>query len=157
MERFHRSHAQAGILVIEPDALFLTAIGGALDLQGHKVILARTESVAQQALQSQSVDLIVLSIDHLEDGCQFAARLRQSEDHAEIPIIFIVPEMSRHWAASLQEQGGVFCILRSLDPNDLIDLVDKALWMPHVARRASPPPSYSQTAKDWVKLDWRLL
>jgi PleD family two-component response regulator len=154
MAQFHRAHAASTILIVDSDALMLTAIGGALDMQGHKVVLARTEQVAQQALQSQVIDLIVLSIDELTAGCEFAARLRSAEANADIPIVFIVPEMASHWSARLQEQGGVFCILRSLDPHDLIDLVDRALWMPHIARRrAAPPSAHVHKSNDWVKLD----
>jgi DNA-binding response OmpR family regulator len=148
-------------LVIESDALMLTAIGGILDMQGHRAILARTEAVAAQSLQSQPIDLIILSIEQLEAGCQFAARLRATAETAEIPIIFIVPQLSEHWAASLQEHGGIYCVLRSAEPHHLIDLVDKALWMPHLARRrASPPVTHLSTTvahltknMDWVKLN----
>ncbi len=156
MEKFHRTHTSARVLVIESDALLLTAIGGALDINGHKATLARTEDVAQQALENQSIDLIILGIDDLETGCAFAARLRSRPDHTEIPIIFIVPQLSSHWAANLQEQGGVFCILRSMDPHELLELVQKALWMPHIAkRRSSPGPMHTNpdAASDWIKLD----
>lgn len=156
MEKFHRAHTSASVLVIESDALLLTAIGGALDMNGHKATLARTEEVAQQALVTQAIDLIILGIEELETGCAFAARLRSQPNHAEIPIIFIVPQLSSHWAANLQEQGGVFCILRSMDPHELLDLVQKALWMPHIAkRRTSPGPLHNNpsAASDWIKLE----
>lgn len=159
MAKFHPSHATSTVLVIDPDALMLTAIGGVLDMQGYKAVLARTEQVAAQALQSQAVDLIILSIDQLEPGCQFAARLRASEATQEIPIIFIVPALESAWIARLQQHGGVYCVARSVDPHDLIDLVEKALWMPHVAqRRTSPPASHlgksnASKSNDWIKLD----
>lgn len=153
MEKFHRAHTSASVLVIESDALLLTAIGGALDMNGHKATLARTEEVAQQALINKSIDLIILGIDDLDTGCSFAGRLRAQPGHAEIPIIFIVPQLSSHWAASLQEQGGVFCILRSMDPDELLDLVQKALWMPHLANRRNVAPTQQASSSDWVKLD----
>ncbi len=129
------SHA-CSVLVIESDALLLTAIGGALDMSGHKATLARTEGGGSTGVGSKPVDLIILGIDDLEKGCGLAARLRSQAGQSDIPIIFMVPELSSHWAASLQEQGGVFCILRSNDPHDLLDLVGRALWMPHLARAA---------------------
>ena len=153
MPQFHQAHTTSTVLVIESDSLMLTAIGGVLDMQGHQAILARTEPVAAQALQSQPIDLIILSIDHLETGCAFAARLRASEATSDIPIIFIVPELAQEWAPSLQEHGGVFCVLRSVQPHDLIDLVEKALWMPHLAqRRTNPPPTHLNKSLDWVRL-----
>ena len=118
--------------------------------------LLGVEEVAQQALNSKNIDLIILGIEELETGCAFAARLRSQPTHADIPIIFIVPQLSSHWAANLQEQGGVFCILRSMDPDELLDLVQKALWMPHLAeRRRTPgkPTTHPNAPTDWVKLD----
>lgn len=153
MEKFHRAHTSASVLVIESDALLLTAIGGALDMNGHKATLARTEVVAQQALNTQTVDLIILGIDDLDTGCAFAARLRSLPAHADIPIIFMVPQLSSHWAANLQEQGGVFCILRSMDPHELLDLIQKALWMPHLAQKRNAPHTNQTNPTDWVKLD----
>ncbi|MGN6134484.1 MAG: hypothetical protein ACTHOU_08275 [Aureliella sp.] len=164
MPQFHRAHASSTILVIDSDALMLTALGGALDMQGHKAILARSEQVAAQALDTEIVDLIILSIDQLEAGCSFADRLRTSETAPEVPIIFIVPELASEWAAQLQQRGGVFCALRSIDPHHLLDLVEKALWLPHVARRraaqgaAHPGPTHLGVMRlgknsDWVTLD----
>ena len=151
---FHRGHNASTVLVIDSDALMLTAVGGVLDMQGHKAILARSEQVAAQALDSQPIDLIILSIEELEAGCSFAARLRVSEATAEVPVIFIVPELAAHWSAKLQEHGGVFCVLRSVDPHHLIDLVEKALWLPHLARRRSSPPStHLGKVNDWVRLE----
>lgn len=154
VSQFHRSHSASTILVIDADSLMLTAVGGVLDLQGHKAILARSEPVASQALATQPIDLIILSIDDLEAGCSFAARLRATESTAELPIIFIVPELAADWSQRLQQHGGVFCALRSVDPFHLIDLVEKALWLPHVARRRSSPPStHLGKTSDWVRLD----
>ncbi len=154
MEKFHRAHTIASVLVIDSDSLMLTAIGGALDMSGHKATLARSEEVAKQALVAKPIDLIILGIEDLDEGCQLAARLRSQPGQADIPMIFLVPELSSHWAVSLQAQGGVFCILRTMDPHELLDLVQKALWMPHLAqRRASPPANHIQPTNDWVKLD----
>ncbi|MGN6545607.1 MAG: hypothetical protein ACTHK7_11205 [Aureliella sp.] len=164
MAKFHAAHAGSTVLVVDSDALMLTAIGGVLDMQGYKAVLARTEQVAAQALQGQAIDLIILSIDQLEPGCAFAARLRGNEATHEIPIIFIVPALASDWTGPLQQHGGVYCVARSVDPHDFVDLVDKALWMPHLAqRRASPPQphlgkthadkSNANKSSDWVKLD----
>ena len=154
MAQFHRAHKCSTVLVVDADALMLTAVGGVLDMQGHRAILARSEQVAAQALASQAVDLIILSIEGLAAGCSFAERLRASENTSEVPIIFIVPEMAIDWSDRLQQHGGVFCVLRSVDPHHLIDLVEKALWLPHLAqRRSSVPAAHLAKTNDWVRLD----
>lgn len=154
MAKFHHAHKSSTILVVDADALMLTAIGGVLDMQGHRVTLARSESVAAKALAGQQIDLIVLAIDAIAAGCDFAARLRGESTTREIPIIFIVPELTAASQSKLQAQGGVYCVLRSVDPHHLIDLVEKALWLPHVAQRhAALPQPHLQANHDWVRLE----
>jgi PleD family two-component response regulator len=154
MAKFHRAHASSTVLVVHSDALMLTAIGGVLDMQGYRVLLARTEPVAAQALATTPVDLIILAIDALETGCQFAARLRNTEATREVPVIFVVPELSTEAMGELSQHGGVYCVLANVDPNELIDLVDKALWMPHLTKlRSAPPAAHLSVSQDWIKLD----
>ncbi len=148
----HSSHST--ILVIERDPLMLTAMSAMFDMQGYKAVLARTEQVAQQAIAAGPIDLIVLSIEKLQEGCEFAARLRSSETTSDISIVFLTPELSPAWTGPLQVQGGVFCMLKPVDPAALAELVEKALWMPHVAqRRANPPRAHLHKVSDWVRLE----
>ena len=154
MATFHHAHKSSTILVIDADALMLTAVGGVLDMQGHRVILARSEEVAAKALTGQRIDLIVLAIEQIAIGCEFASRLRGEGCTQEIPIIFVVPELAAASLGVLQAQGGVYCVLRSIDPHHLIDLVDKALWLPYVAQRhAAVPQPHLQSSHDWVRLE----
>jgi DNA-binding response OmpR family regulator len=146
-------HVASRLLIIDHDPLMLTAIGSVLDTQGHRCVLARNESMALESIAEGLFDVIILSIDQLQVGCDFAARLRGPEIHRDVPIIFLVPELSSTWMTKLSSQGGVFCLLKPIDPYALIDLVDQALWMPHVARgHASLPPAHWAQQSDWVKL-----
>ncbi len=145
------------VLVIDPDPLMLTAIGSVLDMQGHRCVLARNEAMALDSIAAGQFDVIVLSIEQLQRGCDFAARLRGSEAqpavHRDVPIIFLVPELSSHWLPKLSACGGVFSLLKPIDPYSLIDLVEKALWMPHVAKgRSGTPAAHLSQQNDWVKL-----
>ena len=149
-----RHSAHSTILVIERDPLMLTAMSAMFDMQGYKAILARTEEVALQAIAAGPIDLIVLSIDKLQEGCEFAARLRSAESTSDISIVFLTPELSPAWTGQLQSHGGVSCMLKPVDPAELAELVEKALWMPHVAmRRANPPQSHLHKVSDWVRLE----
>ncbi len=147
------------VLVIDSDPLMLTAIGSVLDMQGHRCVLARNEAMALDAIGKGEFDVIVLSIDQLERGCGFAAKLRSCEGmglvvNRDVPIIFLVPELSSSWIPKLSAQGGVVSLLKPIDPYSLIDLVERALWMPHVAKgRGGAPAAHLITRQsDWVKL-----
>jgi len=142
------------ILVVENDPLMLTVIGSLMDMQGHRSVLARTEEVAQQAIVQNQFDAIVLSIEGLDAGCRFAGELRRTEATCDVPVIFLVPELDATWSTRLAAHGGVFSLLKPVDPHALLELVEKVLWMPHVAKGRVAPPNLSNTSQqDWVKLN----
>lgn len=154
----------ASVLVVESDPLMLTAMGSVMDMQGHRVVLARTEPVAVQAIEQQRFDTIVLSIEQLQAGCDFASRLRNFPNTQDVPLIFLVPQLTADWNAKLSAHGGVYCMLKPVDPHGLIDLIEKTLWMPHLAgnRTTVKPPALSgnhlgkpinAAPSDWVRLD----
>lgn len=125
-----------------------------LDMQGYRAVLARNEQIAQQAIAAGPVDLVILSIDDLQAGCEFAARLRTNSNAVDIPIIFLVPELTSAWSEQLHAHGGVYSMLKPFDPVALVELVEKALWMPHVAQsRIDPPRAHLHLANDWIRLD----
>jgi CheY-like chemotaxis protein len=97
---FYRTDQVAStILVIDNDPLMLTAIGSVLDMQGHRCVLARNEVMSLDSIAKNQFDVIVLSIDQLQRGCDFAAKLRgpqhisdgQQPANRDVPIIFLVP------------------------------------------------------------------
>lgn len=152
LQNRHSSHAT--ILIVEQDPLLLTAISAMLDMQGYQALLARTEAVAQQAIAVQPIDLIILSIDQLQEGCDFAERLRANDKTRDVPIVFLAPELSRAWTEKLHVHGGIFSILKPVDPHALSELAEKALWMPHLAqRKIQPPAAHLNKATDWVRLE----
>lgn len=165
------------VLIVEQDPLMLTAIGSVLNMQGYRCVLARTEQVALHALgsdakpdaepdsepakssqqlnqtQPTSLDLIVLSIDDLDSGCQFAGKLRSNERTQDVPIIFLVPELSMQWSERLAKQGGVFSMLKPIEPEALIDLVEKAIWIPHIVKgRLGTIHPHLKWQSDWTSL-----
>lgn len=144
----------AAVLVIEIDPLMLTAMGSVLDMSGYRAVMARTEQVANESIGKGQFDVIVLSIDELSSGCEFASRLRCHEATQDTPIIFLVPELTTSWSVQLSANGGVFSMLKPIDPNELVDLVEKALWMPHVVgnRNSTARSSHLSKSADWIRL-----
>ncbi len=146
----------ATVLIIDSDPFVLAAVGSLMDMQGYKAVLARDEQIATSALQGDQFDIIILSIDELEPGCQFASRMRAEPQTADVPIIFLVPEQSEAWNAELSIHGGIFSMLKPGNPETLVELVEKALWMPHLAsnrKAAQLPRTHLPGVRDWVRLD----
>lgn len=153
MEIRRIDQAASTILVVDRDPLMLTAMASVLDMQGHRALLARTEEVAMKAIESNDLDLIVLAIDDLNSGCEFAARLRSLEKTRDVPVIFLVPQLTPQWSNRLHAHGGVFSLLQPIDPHALIDLVERAVWMPHIAKaKIGAPATHLSSPKDWVRL-----
>ncbi len=146
------AHA-ATVLVVDRDPLMLTAIASVMDMHGHRAILARTEEVAMKAIVAHELDLIILAIEDLEGGGAFAARLRSHDKTRDLPVIFSGPKLTADWSAKLHSHGGIYSLLQPVDPHALIDLVDRAVWIPHIAKSKLGQTSSPQTAaKDWMRL-----
>ncbi len=144
----------ASLLIIERDPLLLAVMGSVMHRQGHRAVLARTEEVALEAILQGQFDLIVLSIDAVDAGRAFADRLRSTPATDELPIIFLVPQTARQQLGCLESVGGIYSLFKPIDPYALIELVDKAVWMPHVAKaRVSPPNLHAAPVADWLKLE----
>ncbi|MCR9292320.1 MAG: response regulator [bacterium] len=148
-----RVDGKASILVVEQDPLVLPAIGAVLNMQGHRVVLARQIKDALPHTQQETFDVMILSIDDADTGACFASALRESDEAAEIPVIFLVPSLPQESSIKLSQQGGVFSLLKPIEPDDLIELVDKVLWMPHVARgRLGNLETHRRPQADWISL-----
>ncbi len=146
----------ATVLIIEPDPLMLTAMGSVLNTAGHHAVIARSEKIAVQSIQQGQFDAIVLSVDEIQAGCEFASRLRSLPATVDTPIIFLVNDLSPNSSEMLANHGGVFSMLKPVQPDSLVDLVEKALWLPHIAHSHQSKGRASertpQAARDWVTL-----
>lgn len=156
---FTRVDRESGrILVVEPDPLMLTAISACLDQQGHRVTMAKSEAIAKESIQNGDFDLLILSIADLEEGCGLAGRLRAFEATLSLPVIFMMEELSKANHHRLAEHGGVYCLQIPFQPETLLELTERALWLPHVARsrlRSKQPEEMGDEPKsyrDWVSL-----
>lgn len=151
--KFIRRDGQASVLVIESDPLMLTAMGSVLHMRGHRIVLARNEAIALESIQSGQFDLLILSIESLEQGCAFAARLRRGIASRDVPVVFLVPELSQRWSEKLRDEGGVFSMLKPFEPEALIEIAERALWLPHVARsRLGSQGTHLSHQSDWISL-----
>jgi DNA-binding response OmpR family regulator len=137
------------ILVIDADPLTLTGTAAALDLAGYESHCAGDAHAARKAARSLSLDLIIcdVSIDG-ERGLELCQELRQDNNHADVPLLFVSGHQAPDIIRRSHEAGGAYYLRKPFDPNVLIELVGTALWMPHLvqtrmqriepARRARP-------------------
>lgn len=140
------------ILIVESDPLLLTGMSAILDQKGYRCFLARDKTVGLKATQAMAFDLLVYSFDRdaiaaATDVCE----LRGDDSTRELPVLFLASAFENAWIEPLNLAGGVYCLPKPFDPEVFLDLVDKALCLPHLAvSKISPPKAHF--AKDWVRL-----
>jgi DNA-binding response OmpR family regulator len=145
----------AVILVIDGDALTLTGIAATLDMSGYECHCARDSEAAVKAARTLSLDLIICDV-HVdgERGLELCRELRTEEGNEEVPVLFISSSQSPDIIRRKHDAGGTYYLRKPFDPDVLVELVGKALWMPHLVRtrasRVEPArPHYTPSQKPY--------
>ena len=129
----NKSANQATILVIDEDAITMTAIAAVLDMSGYECHCARDWEAAMKAARTLSLDLIVCDIDLDHDrGVALCADLRDIETTRGIPFVLLSSDAAPNTERIAHAAGAAFVLRKPYEPDMLIELVDNALWMPHL-------------------------
>ncbi|HQU42881.1 MAG TPA: response regulator [Pirellulales bacterium] len=128
------------ILIIDDETSAIDDVAHALRLTDYACQWATSETEAVECVRRATPDLVVSDIDLAgSSGLELCQQLRQYPGMADVPVIFIsgaqIPDVVRQ----AHTAGGVYFLRKPFDPEVLIELVDKALWMPHVLRRQLQP------------------
>ncbi|HZZ70651.1 MAG TPA: response regulator [Pirellulales bacterium] len=126
--------AKAQILVIDDDAEVVESLSTILTAHGYACHGCRSAEAAIEKVQTISPDLILSDINLAgRSGLTLCERLRKDEGLLDVPVMFLsgaqIPDIIRRAHAA----GGTYYLRKPFDPGVLLELVDKALWMPHVA------------------------
>lgn len=131
------------IIVINSDPLTLTATAATLHYGGNECICARDAEAAWKAVRNYEIDLIVCDND-LPDVCgvELIRAIRSEDGMQDTPIILIGDEGSPAVIDQVHSAGATFYLRKPFDPQVLVELVDKSLWMPAAnpfQQRSNPP------------------
>lgn len=130
---------QATILIIDSDPLMLTAMAAVLNLAGHECHCARDSEAALKAARALSLDVIVCDGDLPQgDGLALCRDLRREAGARDAAVVILAGDRKAEKGAPL-ESDGEYCLNKPIDPRTLQDVVDKALWMPHLLRTRLAP------------------
>ena len=123
----------AEILIIDEDSLALASATEALDAAGHAVFQARDRKSALKIATTQGLDLIISDVSiGLDSGLDLARELRRLPGMQDVPVMFVSRTQLPDIVRRSHEAGAAYYLRKPLDPDVLIDLVGKALWMPHL-------------------------
>lgn len=124
---------QINVLVVDPDAATRGQIHELLIADGYGCRAVGSASAALQSAQENTPSLLICDVNlGADSGLDLFATLKR---HAECPVVFISDSRRLETMQHAQRAGATYFLSKPFDPAVLMELVDKALWMPHLVRR----------------------
>jgi CheY-like chemotaxis protein len=124
---------QSVVLVVDDEAEILGEVASVLSGAGYTCHCCNNVADALRFVEANTPDLIISDINlEGENGLEMCEQFKQHNDLKEVPVMFLsgaqIPDIIRRSHAA----GGSYYLRKPFDPEVLLDLVDKALWMPHL-------------------------
>lgn len=124
------------VLVVDDDPDILEALSEILEAEGFEIRRARNGKEALEKLEPTPPHLILLDLMMpVMDGWEFAQRMRQRPEAAQVPLIVLSAD--RNVGSKAADIGAVGHLAKPFELNDLLDMVRRSLD----ARRAPAPSS----------------
>src|SRR5205823_14796426 len=119
---------------------------------------AADRTAAFRIARSEALDLVICDVNvGGNSGLELTRELRRLPGMQDVPVMFISRTQLPDIVRRSHEAGAAYYLRKPLDPDVLIDLVGKALWLPHLvqtrlsmhqpAPSAVPPPRKMATAR----------
>lgn len=125
----------AEILLVDDDMLALTATAATLDMAGYVVHQARDRQAALKAGRTLALDLVICDVNLAgESGLELCRDLRKLPGMEDVPTMFVSASQLPDIVRRSHEAGGAYYLRKPLDPDVLVELVGKALWLPHLVQ-----------------------
>ena len=121
------------VLVVDDEADVLGEVAAVLGGAGYSCHCCSNTEAAVEFAASNTPELIVSDINLSgHSGLEMCERIKQNNDLKDVPVMFLsgaqIPDIIRRSHAV----GGTYYLRKPFDPEVLIELVGKALWMPHL-------------------------
>jgi len=127
--------SQAVILVAdeEPDSLY--SVASLLIAQNHRVLTADSFQSALAISNSQPLDLLITDtrMGHL-NGCDLVCEIRRFEINSDVPMMYMSAAQISGVIRRVHDFGAAYHLKKPIAPQVLVELVEKALWMPHLVK-----------------------
>ena len=148
----------AEILIVDEDPLATASAVAALEAAGHLIYHASDRIAALRIARAKGLDLFICDV-HVggDTGLELSRELRRLPGMQDVPVMFISRTQLPDIVRRSHEAGAAYYLRKPLDPEVLVDLVGKALWLPHLvqtrlamhepASQPMPAPRQRQTAR----------
>ncbi len=121
------------ILVVDDESQVLEQVAEVLKKANIDCHCCTTAETAVVDAETVHPDLILSDINlGGYSGLEMCERIKQNADMVDVPVMFLsgaqIPDIIRRSHAV----GGSYYLRKPFDPEVLVELIDKALWMPHL-------------------------
>lgn len=121
------------ILVIDDEPNVLQEVAAILQSAGYACQCCATSEAAVAFARANPPDLIISDINlNGRSGLALCEQIKEDPALHSVPVMFLsgaqIPDIIRRSHAA----GGTYYLRKPFDPEVLLELVDKALWMPHL-------------------------
>lgn len=122
---------RARILMIDDEPEVLAALTQTLSGAGYTCQTCLDRESALRAIDESTPDLLISDIDlDGQSGLELVEEIKARGPYRDLPVLFLsgvqIPDVVRQ----AHEAGGTYYLRKPFDPDVLLDLVDRALWMP---------------------------
>jgi CheY-like chemotaxis protein len=125
--------SRATLLVIDNDPITLANIATVLQAKGHQVHLASDECSAMKSASSLPLDLIICDVNlRGSSGLELCRAIQKECGLYDVPLMFMSATQTPDIIRRAHDMGGAYYIRKPFDQDVLCELVDRALWMPHL-------------------------
>ena len=127
-------HDRQHVLVVDDEVEVLEEVAEVLQRANFDCYCCTTPEAAVASAEIDPPDLIISDINlHGQSGLAMCERIREITALKHVPVMFLsgaqIPDIIRRSHAA----GGTYYLRKPFDPEVLVELIDKALWMPPVA------------------------
>jgi len=129
----NRTLQQPSVLVIDDELKVLNEVSAIMQGAGYACRGTTSAEEAVQMARANPPDLIISDINlNGHSGLALCERIKEDPGLHAVPVMFLsgaqIPDIIRRSHAA----GGTYYLRKPFDPEVLLELVDKALWMPHL-------------------------
>lgn len=122
------------ILVVDDEKEVLESVANVLTEAGFDCQCCNSAQAAIEFAAMQTPDMIVSDINlGGHSGLEMCERIKEDAALNSVPVMFLsgaqIPDIIRRSHAV----GGTYYLRKPFDPGVLVELVDKAMWMPQLA------------------------
>ncbi len=131
MNTYHQQ--QPLVLVVDDEPEVLGEVATVLSAAGFNCHCCGEPEAAVDFARSTPPDLVICDINlNGRSGLELCEQIRDNPGLTDLPVMFLsgaqIPDIIRR----SHEAGGTYYLRKPFDPTVLVELMDKALWMPHL-------------------------